>query len=362
YSHQVYDAMQGCLSCKACVSQCPVQIDIPALKSQFLHSYHSRYLRSLRDYLTASIETISYWQAQFPSLANTITKNRILQEGINQILGIVDLPEISGNSLKKELSKKKVPKFTLERLSNLTELERKNSVILIQDAFTSFYEPNLVIDTYNFLSELGYNVYIAPFFINGKPLHMKGFLGQFKEIAQKNISYLQQLAPLDIPLVGIEPSIVLTYRNEYVKIAGGKGISDRVKLIQEFLLEQGEFLPQIPTKNVYYLLGHCNEKSLSVKSQKQWQEVFKKMGISLNLISTGCCGMAGIYGHESEHYQYSQEIYQSSWQKHLPTNPEDRQYFLVTGYSCRSQVKRFSGWLPSHPIQGLLANLELLSQ
>lgn len=357
YSHEVYEGMHGCLSCKACVSQCPIQIDIPAMKAQFLQDYHSRYWRSLRDYLTAYLETSAYWQAHFPTLANTITKNWILQEAIKKLLGIVDLPAVSINTVKQELAKRKAPNFNLDQLSALTALERKKSVILIQDALTSFYEASLVVDTYDFLTNLGYRVYIAPFFINGKPLHLKGFLDQFEAVAQKNIAYLKKLSSLDIPLVGIEPSIVLTYRDEYSKISDGKEISNKVRLLQEFLLEQDSVLPKLSKAKSYYLLGHCSEKSLAVNSQKQWQEVFKQMGISLTLVSTGCCGMAGIYGHELDHYDTSQGIYQSSWEKHLPSTPEQRAYFLVTGYSCRSQVKRFSGWTPEHPIQSLLLEL-----
>ena len=81
--------------------------------------------------------------------------------------------------------------------------------------------------------------------------------------------------------------------------------------------------------------------------------VFKNMGISLNIVSVGCCGMAGMYRHEREHYDNSKDIYRSSWQQHLPENIEDRPYYLVTGYSCRSQVKRLSGWKAQHPIQAL---------
>ncbi len=360
YSHEVYEAMQGCLSCKACVSQCPIHVDIPAMKSQFLQEYHSRYFRSLRDYLVAHIETFAYWQVQFPNLVNTIMSWEVMQWLIKQTIGIVNPPEVSINTLKQGLKIRQVPEFNLEKLSTLTALEKSNSVILLQDAFTSFYEANLVLDTYDLLTKLGYSVYVAPFFVNGKLWHLKGFLGKFETIAQKNISYLKKLAAVDIPLVGIEPSIVLTYRDEYSTIADGKAIVEKVQLLQEFIMSHNKELPQLSSNKTYYLLGHCSEKSIVLNSQKQWQQIFKKMGITLTLVSTGCCGMAGIYGHEKEHYHYSQGIYQSSWERHLPIKPQKRPYFLVTGYSCRSQVKRFSGWLPQHPIQGLLANFQEL--
>ncbi|GBF81544.1 FAD-binding and (Fe-S)-binding domain-containing protein [Aphanothece sacrum] len=351
YSHDVYEAMQGCLSCKACVSQCPIHVDIPTLKSQFLQQYHIRYLRSLSDYFISHIETLAYYQSFAPDLINSILQNPLNHTIIKLGLGLVDIPPISVNTIRQTLKQKNAPLFDLETLSNLSPSEKKNSIILLQDAFTSFYESNIVIDTYNFWSHLGYHVYVAPFFVNGKIFHVKGFLDQFNTIAQKNITYLKQLVDLNIPLIGIEPSIVLTYRDEYSKISQAGDIINKVQLLQEFIIKQEKPLPQICTSDTYYLLGHCNEKSLAFNSQKQWQEVFTKMGIELKIVAVGCCGMAGIYGHETQHYQDSLGIYQSSWQKKLPSTPNP--YYLVTGYSCRSQVKRFSGWVPQHPIQTL---------
>ncbi|MEA5535779.1 FAD-binding and (Fe-S)-binding domain-containing protein [Crocosphaera sp. XPORK-15E] len=353
YSHDVYDAMEGCLACKACVSECPIHVDIPSLKSQFLNRYHSRYLRPLRDYLMANIETLAYYQSFAPNLVNYLLQNPLILWLIKQSLGMVNPPLISVKTVRQELFPKKAPQFSLQTLQNLSIDEQKNTVILIQDALTSFYESDLVIDTYEFLQKLGYNVYIVPFFMNGKPLHLKGFIAQFESIVNQNIENLKYLTELNIPIIGIEPSMTITYRDEAEKIAETKNILNQVQLIQEFIINQDKPLPKINTSNPYYLLGHCHEKSLAFNSQKQWQTIFKNMGINLNLVSVGCCGMAGMYGHEVEHYENSQAIYKSSWQQHLPLNIEDRPYYLATGYSCRSQVQRFSEWTPNHPLQTL---------
>ncbi|MGK7956912.1 MAG: FAD-binding and (Fe-S)-binding domain-containing protein [Crocosphaera sp.] len=347
FSDDVYNAMQGCLACKGCVSQCPIHVDIPDLKSQFLEAYHSRYLRPFRDYFMANIEQLAYYQSFAPNLFNKLTQNPLSQFLINQTLNLVEPPLISSPSLRQQLT----IELNLEILKNLSPEEQKNSVILLQDAFTSFYESQLVVDTYYFLENLGYNVYILPFFLNGKPLHIKGFLSNFKTVVQRNIAQLKTVLASDIPIIGIEPSMALTYRDEYEKIATHNNSFNKVQLIQEFLVKQNKILPKLQQNKPYYLLGHCHEKSLVFNSQKQWQMVFKNMGLTLNVVSVGCCGMAGMYGHEKEHYENSFGIYRSSWQKHLPTNIDNQRYYLVTGYSCRSQVKRFSGWKPQHPIQ-----------
>ena len=349
FSHDVYQGMQGCLACKGCVSQCPIHVDIPSLKSLFLERYHSRYLRPFRDYFMANIEQLAYYQSFAPNIFNNVVQNSLSKLIISKSLNLVDPPLISPLILRQKLT----IELKIETLQNLSREEQKNSIILLQDAFTSFYEAQLVVDTYHFFENLGYNVYLLPFFINGKPLHLKGFINQFKTVVKQNIKHLKKVLYLDIPLIGIEPSMTLTYRDEYDKISDDENIFNKVKLIQEFLVEQDKVFPKIKQNKPYYLLGHCHEKSLVFNSQKQWQTVFKNMGVRLNLVPVGCCGMAGMYGHEREHYESSQDIYRSSWQQHLPENIEDRHYYLVTGYSCRSQVKRLSGWKPQYPIQVL---------
>ncbi|MDJ0729611.1 MAG: FAD-binding and (Fe-S)-binding domain-containing protein [Crocosphaera sp.] len=349
FSHDVYTAMQGCLACKGCVSQCPIHVDIPDLKSQFLRHYHSRYLRPLRDYFMANIEPLAYYQSFAPNLFNNLLQNSLSKLLINKALNLVDPPLITSPTVRQELT----IELNIETLKNLSIEEPKNRIILLQDAFTSFYESQLVIDTYHFLENLGYNVYLLPFFMNGKTLYLKGFISKFQTIVTQNINNLKTVLDLDIPLIGIEPSMTLTYRDEYEKITSHENIFNKVQLIQEFLVKQDKRLPKIQATEPYYLLGHCHEKSLAFNSQKQWKTVFKSMGLSLNLVSVGCCGMAGMYGHEKEHYENSKGIYHSSWQQHLPENIEKQPYYLVTGYSCRSQVKRFSGWKPQHPIQAL---------
>ncbi|MBF2021283.1 MAG: FAD-binding oxidoreductase [Hydrococcus sp. C42_A2020_068] len=351
YSHEVYAGMHGCLSCKACATQCPIHVDIPEMKAKFLELYYTRYFRPWRDYLIGNIEILASWQSQVPWLANSLTQNPVTRWLIKQSFAAIDPPALSTFTLKQGLAQRQAPEFNLNQLSNLSAAERENSVILLQDAFTSFYEAHLVLDTYDFLGQLGYTVYVAPFFVNGKPLHVKGFLKEFSAIAQKNAEYLIQLGNLELPIIGIEPSIVLTYRDEYVKILDAKATLPRVQLLQEFLVTQLERLPKVATSEPYYLLGHCTEKTIALASQKQWQQVFQAVGIPLILVSVGCCGMAGIYGHEAEHYSESKKIYQMSWGRHIPSSPEERQRFLATGYSCRSQVKRFDGFVPLHPLQ-----------
>ena len=230
----------------------------------------------------------------------------------------------------------------------------------MQDAFTSFYEAPLVIHFVKLLQSLDYRICVAPFRPNGKPLHIKGLLNWFDPLVRKNSEWLQTLTTLGIPIVGIEPSMVLTYRDEYPKSLGIKQLPVEILLPQEWLVRQTDQLRSNrisePLRS-YRLLGHCSEKTLALQSQQQWQNVFKALGLDLKLEATGCCGMAGTYGHEKEHYEESRGIFKMSWQHHMPNELTQQATILTTGYSCRSQVKRFSGFRPMHPLQALLQEI-----
>ena len=308
YSHEVYQGMHGCLACKACATQCPIHVDIPSLRAKFFDLYYTRYLRSPRDYLVGNSERLAAWQSYLSSVNNHTLQNPVIRWCIKQFLGLVNPPLVSTPTVRQGLGSRGALEFDLEQISSLSKEEKANSVILLQDAFTSFYESPIVLDTYDFLTKLGYRVYIPPFFSSGKPLQVLGFLSEFSSIAQKNTKFLQQLGDLDLPIVGIEPSITLTYRDEYIKILKASESLPKVQLLQEFLVSQLQRLPKINDhnscylskhNNSYYLLGHCTEKTLAVASIEQWQDVFQAMGLSLKPISTGCCGMAGIYGTSS---------------------------------------------------------------
>jgi FAD/FMN-containing dehydrogenase/Fe-S oxidoreductase len=347
FSHEVYQAMNGCLSCKACTSQCPLNVDVPDIKSKFLEKYHQRYFRPLRDYLIASVESIALIQARFPRLMNLLLQNALTKVLMKKLFKLVDLPSVNGRLLSK-----------LNDVSQVRYEDKEKSVILLQDAFTSFYETDLLLKVEKFFIQLGFTVYVLPFFPNGKSLHVKGFLKQFSRVARKNIEYLQKIAKIGIPMIGIEPSITLTYRDEYQKLMGNEKLTFNVFLLQEWLVEKADLLKafQVQAKHFqYYLLSHCTEKTACVAAEKQWQQIFAALGLSLQPLAAGCCGMAGTYGHEVEHVQNSKTLFSLDWERYLNTIPESDKMLLVTGYSCRSQIKRLKGIKMQHPVELLLS-------
>jgi len=363
YSHEVYESMAGCLVCKACVTQCPVHVNVPEFRSKFLNLYYSRYLRPLKDYLVGSTETVGRLFSNIPRPLNAIINLPLNRNLLKNKIGLRDFPLYSPESVRQRLREVNAVEFDLDKLNSLSQQEIERSVILVQDAFTSFYESQLVLEFYELLRKLNYTVYVAPFHPNGKPLHVKGFLAQFRKVAEKNAKWLSHIALSGIPMVGLDPSVVLTYRDEYLKILGENELPFKVMLPQEFLImnsakHSNYGVAATEKLQDYKLLGHCTEKTDAQLSQEQWKEVFEEFGLSLSLIAAGCCGMAGTYGHETEHYEESRGIYDLSWSDKIPQDPFLRQNILTTGFSCRSQVKRFEGFRPLHPLQVLLREIK----
>ena len=354
FSHEVYDAMNGCLACKACATQCPIHVDVPSFRSKFLQLYHTRYPRPIKDYLVGSTEKTGQILSRFPGVSNAILNSKISQKWIRRF-GMRDVPEFSSQSLKKLQKLEKIPTWNEKADGFNAKKSEQKRVILIQDAFTSFYESGLIIEFYHLLKKLGLHVFLAPFHENGKPLHVKGFLNQFQKVAEKQASWLEKIASSGIPMVGIEPSVVLTYRDEYPEILMNDDLNFNVMLPQEFLLEQLHLLQSHRPREseTFSLLGHCMEKTGASASQTQWLEIFQALGQELNLIEVGCCGMAGTYGHETEHFEESKGIYKMSWQKHCRGDSNLGNQLLVSGFSCRSQIERFENFRPLHPIQAL---------
>ena len=224
----------------------------------------------------------------------------------------------------------------------------------MQDAFTTHYETQLVLDVLDLLLLLGVTPWLAPYRPNGKALHVQGFLGAFGRVAASNAAGLRALAGTGVALVGIDPSMTLTYRAEYAEALDGRDLPD-VLLLQEWLVRQPLDGPRAGPER-YRLLPHCTERTTATASLRDWQSVFARHGLELEVLAAGCCGMAGTYGHEAEHRGTSERIYDQSWRRHVAVLVSAGG-LLASGYSCRSQAKRLDGVALPHPAQALLQAL-----
>lgn len=354
FSHEVKDAMSGCLACKACSTQCPIKIDVPGFRSRFLQLYHTRYLRPASDYLVATVESYAPLMAKAPKTFNFFLRQSWVKSLSKRHIGMVDLPLLSSPTLKQQLAGHRASGTTLEDLEQMSAEQRAQCVLVVQDPFTSYYEAQLVADFVQLIEKLGFTAVVLPFSPNGKAQHIKGFLQQFARTAQKTADFLNRVAQLNMPLVGVDPALVLCYRDEYKQVLGDKRGDFHVQLVHEWLqtaLATRDAQPAAEGE-AWYLFGHCTEVTALPGSVKQWETIFARFGARLENVSVGCCGMAGTYGHEAKNLHNSLGIYALSWQNALQKLP--RQRCLSTGYSCRSQVKRIEGSGIRHPLQALL--------
>ncbi|WP_393949723.1 D-2-hydroxyglutarate dehydrogenase YdiJ [Kluyvera intermedia] len=353
FSHEVKEAMSGCLACKACSTQCPIKIDVPEFRSRFLQLYHTRYLRPVRDHLVATVESYAPLMARAPKTFNFFMNQPWVRKLSEKHIGMVDLPMLSAPSLQKQMVTHRSANLTLEQLETLTPEQKAQTVLVVQDPFTSYYDAQVVADFVRLIDKLGYQPVLLPFSPNGKAQHIKGFVNRFTKTAQKTSDYLNRVAALGMPMVGVDPALVLCYRDEYKQVLGDKRGDFNVMLVHEWL-------PQVlentqgsqPAGEPWYLFGHCTEVTALPTATKQWASIFASLGATLENVSVGCCGMAGTYGHEVKNHSNSLGIYELSWHQAMQRLPRNR--CLATGYSCRSQVKRVEGNGVRHPLQALL--------
>ncbi|MFI8579311.1 D-2-hydroxyglutarate dehydrogenase YdiJ [Ectopseudomonas khazarica] len=350
FSHEVYDAMAGCLACKSCAGQCPIKVNVPEFRSRFLELYHRRYLRPLRDYLIGSLEFSLPLLAHLPWLYNAPMGSRLVNTLLAERLGMVDSPTLSDFDFRATCRRFAVQTATPKRLAELDESLRARSLILVQDAFTRYFETPVFAAFIELASRLGYRVLLAPYSANGKPLHVQGFLGAFARTARRNARRLQALANFGIPLVGLDPAMTLVYRQEYAKLDGLD--CPPVLLPQEWLAEALPSSDAEAPSGSYRLLAHCTEKTNATAATALWGQVFRQAGLQLATQATGCCGMSGTYGHEARNLETSRAIFAQSWEPALAR--EDAGEALATGYSCRSQTQRLRHQRLRHPIEALL--------
>jgi Fe-S oxidoreductase len=290
--------------------------------------------------------------AWMPGVSNALA-GRGPGRAILTAIGLVHTPTLSGVNISRAIKERGVEIATPNMLRALKPAERARSAIIVQDAFTSYYETALLLDLLDLVQALGFRAWLAPYLPNGKALHVHGFLGAFEHCASANAAMLQDLAATGVELVGLDPSMTLTYRSEYAG-ALDKSRAPRVLLVQEWLARHRDVLPAVGGGAAYQLLPHCTERTTALAAVRDWSSIFVAFGLRLTILPSGCCGTAGTWGHEMEHRATSEHIYALSWAHHVAAAGNSGT-LLADGYSCRSQAKLIDGVKLPHPLQALLA-------
>jgi len=350
---EIYEVMDLCLSCKGCKSECPSNVDVAKLKAEFLQQYHDVHGVPFRSRLIANFNRSARIGSLAPGLYNFIMTNSITSRIVKKISGFAterSMPLLAKQSLKKWYGRKlKV---------NGDGLRRK--VYLFCDEFTNYNDAEMGIKAILLLEKLGYEVVIPEHEESGRAWLSKGLLRDAKKIANKNISLLKGLVSKENPLLGIEPSAILTFRDEYVDLANddqfeaAKLLSKNVFMIDEFIaaeIKSGKLDKNLFTREarLIRLHGHCQQKALSSVADSVTMLSFPE-NYRVETIPSGCCGMAGSFGYEKEHYSLSMQIGELVL---LPAVREQAGDVIIAapGTSCRHQIKDGSGIKAMHPVE-----------
>lgn len=350
FSHEVKAAMDSCLSCKACAGQCPVKVSVPAFRAKFLDVYYARYLRPVKDPLVASIETLLPIMARLRPVYNGVVGTKA-GRALMRLAGLTALPPLADRSLTREAQRLNVPIADPKKLAALTEAERKAIVVFVVDAFTAHFDPAVAVAAINLARKLGFQPMLARTEINGKALHVHGYLARFEQAARKTGHALQNLADLGVVLVGLDPSMTLAFRSEY-KVLPDKVLQATIALPQEWLANAKPAHVATPAGGKLTLMVHCTERTNAAASVGQWKAVFTAFGLSLDVADTGCCGMAGTFGHEVKNRPMAEQLYGMSW-KPVIDKAQATDILMATGYSCRAQAKVMDERRLPHPLEVL---------
>ncbi|HEY9168562.1 MAG TPA: FAD-linked oxidase C-terminal domain-containing protein [Lutibacter sp.] len=345
---ELYDVFDLCLSCKACASECPSNVDVATLKAEFLYQYHKENGIPFRTKLFAKNVKWNKLGSLTPTFTNLVVNTKITKI----LMGIATERSIP------KLAKTTVFKWYLKNKKRLLSQPNKfGEIYLFVDEFTNYYDTNIGIDTLELLTKLGYKVNITKHEESGRGYISKGFLKEAKEKANFNVNFFKELISKETPLVGIEPSAILTFRDEYLRLAdnkeAAKNIAENTFTIEEFIKLEFEknnisatsFTTQEKTLKIH---GHCHQKSLS-----STEPTFKMLSIPKNytvtIINSGCCGMAGSFGYEKEHYNLSMQVGEDTLFPKI-RNTENSTIISASGTSCRHQIKDGTGRNSKHPI------------
>ena len=352
---EIYEVMDLCLSCKACKSECPSSVDITKLKAEFLQHYYTENSIPLRTILIANIAKINKFGSYFPSLYNFVNQNSFLSKVVAKLIGFSQkrkFPVLSNITLD-EWYKKESRKLKQASHSN-------GKVYLFNDEFTRFNDTDIGIKAILLLSKLGYEVIIPNHIESARTYLSKGLVKKAKQIANKNILLLKDIITEQTPLVGIEPSAILTFRDEYTELAEKDLIEDSNKLaknsflIDEFLeneMKKGKIKKEYFTddKQSIKFHGHCHQKALAGTSPSLYILNFPS-NYEASEIPSGCCGMAGSFGFEKEHYEMSMKV--GELVLFPAVRKSDKNTIIAApGTSCRHQIKDGTQRKALHPLE-----------
>lgn len=350
--HLVLESLDLCLSCKACKSECPSGVDIAKLKADYLQNHYDGNPIPLRTKIIANFPVLMRFAAKFNPLAGTLMRLKPLAWTFQKISGFttaVPLPE---------LSKITLTKWARQHQTNDKKIQR--TVYLFNDEFLDTQSSHIGIKTILLLEKLGYNVVIPKHTFSGRTYLSKGLVKKAKQLANKNVALLKDIISTESPLIGIEPSAILSFRDEYPELVDEHLIEAAQKLSVNALMFDEFFMREVEKENIkpeqftkrelsIKLHGHCHQKSLATTKASINMLQFP-INYIVDEIPSGCCGMAGSFGYEKEHHDISMKIGEMILFPAIRKTANDM-VIAAPGTSCREQILLGTQRKALHPVE-----------
>jgi len=352
---ELYDILDNCLMCKACKAECPANVDITKLKQEFLQHYYDKHGTGLRTLLIANLPLLNNWLLPFSSFANYFINSKLAKRFMD-LIGFAsdrDFPLLTKRTTKKWFKKHQT-----------THSNKK--IYLFIDEFTNQYDSDIGIKAILFFERLGYQVLIPDINISARTFLSKGLLKKAKKIINKNIIKLAGKISEHSPLVGLEPSAILTFRDEALDLVD-KSLQKQAKIIAKWAYTFEEFVAmEIDKEHItsdnfvkdhkkIVFHGHCYQKALS--NVKYTHKVLSlPVNYEVEEIKSGCCGMAGSFGYEKEHYNLSMKIGNLVLFPSINKQTEET-LVIAPGTSCRHHIEHGTKRKAYHPVEILFQAL-----
>ena len=351
---EIKEVMDLCISCKGCTAECPSNVDMSNLKAEFLYQWQEQNGYSFRNRFFSKVDFWNKLGQTMPSIANFLLRNPFTSKLIKTTLGIApkrDLPL---------LSKKSLYNWYRKNYASIKPSTPIKSIVLFNDEFTNRLDTEIGIKVIELLTHLGYHVRMMDNAESGRAALSKGDLKHARKVANLNISKYHDYLHIDECIIGIEPSAILSFRDEYLRLAKGEYVAKAHRLakksflIDEFIAQEidlGNITPTSFSASPTHILlhGHCHQKALSDLKYTQKMLSFID-SCTVEVIPSGCCGMAGSFGYEAEHYEVSMKIGNLVL---FPTISKTKTSTVIAanGTSCRHQIQDGTNRKSYHPIE-----------
>jgi FAD/FMN-containing dehydrogenase/Fe-S oxidoreductase len=344
---EVYEIMDLCLSCKACKSECPSNVDVTKLKAEFLSHYYKSHPVPFRTLIIAYLPRLYMLGKLFRPVTNYITGTSFFKK----LVGFSTKRSIPG-----------ISKITLTKWASRNNREKglNGKVYLFADEFTNYNESEIGIKAIMLLEKLGYEAIIPRHRESGRTFLSKGLLGSARKLATANVMMLKDIVSEEAPLVGLEPSAILSFRDEYPDLVkpdlrdAAVSLASNTMLFEEFICREADkgriTSEQFTLSQVKILLhGHCQQKAVA-STKPTLRMLTLPINYKVEEIPSGCCGMAGAFGYEKEHFDLSMKIGEMVL---LPAvrNADPEVIIAAPGTSCRHQIKDGTGRIALHPVE-----------